>query len=134
MKFTYEFNNGDIEEIEVDSEWRDVLVALDDEEKRNNRRETRRHTSLNNGHADGEWLAYDPMLDDLLSSEETSACVHVAVELLKPRQRDLIYALYLSDKPLSQREYAERLGVAEDSVKQSAWRARAALKKLLVKV
>lgn len=133
MKFRYEFSNGDVEEIEVSGEWYDALVALDAEEKRNERRETRRHTSLNNGHADGEWLAFDPEVDDLLYSKETSTRVRAVVELLKPRQHELIYALYLSDKPLSQREYAERLGVAEESVKQSAWRARIALKKLLEK-
>jgi DNA-directed RNA polymerase specialized sigma24 family protein len=56
------------------------------------------------------------------------------VNLLKPKQRDLIHALYLSDKPLSQAEYAAKLGIAEESVKQNAWRARNSLKKILKKV
>ncbi len=60
--------------------------------------------------------------------------VRAAVEQLKPKQRDLIYALYLSDKPVSQAEYGRQLGIAETSVQQNARRAKQTLKEILKKV
>ena len=71
-------------------EWGNVLIELDRREYNVNRRETRRHTSLDNGNADGEWLTFDQEYDGILESKEISNKVRTASNLLKPKQRDLI--------------------------------------------
>ena len=133
MKIKYQFINESIE-VEVSDEWGELLIEFDRQDHNNDRRETRRHTTLDNGYNDGEWLAFDHELDELLSRKETAMRVHMAVEQLRPKQRNLICALYLSGKALSQADYAALLGIDEDSVKQNAWRARTALKIILEKM
>ena len=133
MKIKYQFINESIE-IEVSDEWGELLIEFDRQDHNNDRREIRRHTTLDNGYGDGEWLAFDQELDELLSRKETAIHVRAAVDQLKPKQRDLICALYLAGKALSQAEYAALLGITEYSVKQNAWRARTALKRILEKM
>ena len=130
LKINYKFANEDVK-IEVDEDWGNILIDLDRQEYNVNHKETRRHTTLDNENEDGEWLSYDPEFDRLLEQKGTVNQVRAAVDQLKPKQRELIYSLYLSDKPLSQAEYAVKSGIEESSVKQNAWRARNALKKFL---
>lgn len=58
MKIKYEFATETVE-IEVSEDWGDVLVDLNRQEYNNNHKETRRHTTLNNGYDDGDWLAVE---------------------------------------------------------------------------
>lgn len=46
MKYTYKFSNGDENEVEISPEIAAILNELDDTEKSNDRRETRRHVSM----------------------------------------------------------------------------------------
>ena len=132
MKIRYEFIDGTVE-IEVDDEWGNLLIDLDRQDYNINHKETRRHISLNGLDYEGGWFADDIDIPLLLEGKETAEMVHNAVEQLKPKQRDLIYALYLADKPLSQAEYGKQLGIAETSVQQNARRAKQALKAILEK-
>lgn len=130
MKFKYKFANETLE-IEVNDEWGNTLIELDRLEYNNKHKETRRHSSLECMDYEGEFFADEIDIPLLLERKETAALLRYAVKQLKHKQRDLIYALYLADKPLSQSEYASHLGIEEESVKQSAWRARSALKKII---
>jgi len=114
----------------------ETLHTLDDSDFDKNRKETRNHDSLDNINDKAE-MVIDQDVDveenvlSNLESEVTKTLVHKAVSLLKPQQRDLIYALYLSNHPMSQSEYAENLRIAESSVQQNARRARAKLKEII---
>ena len=66
-----------------------------------------------------------------LERERAKTIVDNAISTLKPREQNIIKWLYLSDSPLSQAEVGERLGIAEDSVKKSAFRIREKLKEIL---
>ena len=57
-----------------------------------------------------------------------------AFRRLKPQQQKLLYALYLSDQPISHAEYAKRNSLREESVWQNVWRAKNSLRKLLEKL
>lgn len=96
-----------------------------------NHKETRRHGSLDSLNYEGEWFTNDSDISLLLEKKETVGKLRAATDQLKPKQRDLIYALYLSDNPLSQAEYAKQHGIAESSVQQNARRAKQALKTIL---
>lgn len=67
------------------------------------------------------------MEDEVFTKVEREAIkklVHEALAELKPKQQELIQSLYLSDRPMTQKEYAKKNGVAEDSVKKQALRVR----------
>lgn len=132
VRIAYRFADGHIEEIEVALEVAEALKELDRQEYNNAQKETRRHTSLDAAEYEDERLA-DPHADTALIAirRMDATKLWAAFSKLKPRQRELLYALHLSNKPISQAEYAARHGLREESVWQSAWRARTALKKLL---
>jgi RNA polymerase sigma factor (sigma-70 family) len=114
----------------------ETLHSLDDEEVDNDRRETRRHSSFDEL-TDKAGMLIDPDGDveerilSKLERDRTKTKVDNAISTLKPREQNIIKWLYLSDKPLSQAEVGERLGIAEDSVKKSAFRIREKLKEIL---
>lgn len=134
MKITYKFATGETTTIEVSDEIGEIMIDLDRQEYNVNHRETRRHTSLDGLDFEGKLFADNIDIPHLLEQKETAQMVRAAVEQLKPKQRDLIYALYLSDKPVSQAEYGRQLGIAETSVQQNARRAKQALKEIFEKV
>ncbi len=130
MKFRYEFNNGDIEEIEVAGEWYDALIALDAEEGRNNRRETRRHTSLDGLDLEGEWFV-DPAADACeealcgIDAEE----LHRALAALSPRQQELVMKVYFEGR--SYADIAREEGQDRSAVRKRVERIHAQIKKYL---
>lgn len=134
MKITYKFATGETTTIEVSDEIGEILIDLDRKEYNVNHRETRRHTLLDGLDFEGKLFADNIDIPHLLEQKETAQMVRAAVEQLRPKQRDLIYALYLLDKPVSQAEYGRQLGIAETSVQQNARRAKQALKEILEKV
>jgi len=114
----------------------ETLHSIDDEEVDNKRRETEKHYSLddfNDKEETGIKHIFDVEYEVLTEIERkiTGALVHKAVSMLKPQQKDLIYALYISDNPMSQAEYAENLGIDEPSVQQKARRAKIKLKEII---
>ncbi len=114
----------------------ETLHQLDDEAYDINRKETRRHESID-GLNDKAEMFIDPNADieekvlSDLECEVTKKVVQDVLLELKPQQRDLIQKLYLSDKPMSQAEYARELGIEESSVSQKAWRARIKIRKII---
>ena len=114
----------------------ETLHNFDDDDFDNNRRETSKHNSIDDINDKSESIV-DQNIDvegqvfSELENEVIKKMVLKAVSDLKPQQRDLIYALYLSDKPIPQAEYAKSLGITESSVCQKAWRARIHLKQII---
>lgn len=113
----------------------ETLHNLDDEEVDNNRRETRRHSSIDDLNDKSETLAdLDSSMEDRIISklerDEVKAKVDEAVSTLKPKEQSIVKWLYLSDIPLTQAEVAKRLAMTTDSVKKSAYRIRAKLKEM----
>lgn len=133
MKYTYRFVTGESIGIEVSAELEALLKNEDRLEYNNDHANTRRHVSLSIDKNRGEdWLAVeDRELAALFADEPDVDRLRNALDKLKPDQRALIHALYLTEKPLSQVEYAAQFGIAEKSVKQNAWRAREKIKEIL---
>lgn len=116
MKINYKFADETVE-IEVSEEWGNVLIELDRREYNANRRETRRHTSLDNGNAGGEWLsAEDEEIATLLADEGQEKRLHRVMEHLTPKQRDLIQAVYFGGVSVS--DYARKEGVSQPAISQ----------------
>ena len=129
MKINYEFVTGTVE-VEVSEEWAEVLEELDRAEYNNNHAEKRRHTTLNNGFDEAEWLAcedYEPCY--VLEEMENAAKAYSAISELSASQRHLIWNVFI--KEMRRKDYAELTGVSPAAVSQQITTIRKNLKKLL---
>jgi len=135
VKIAYQFADGHIEELEVEQEVAETLKELDRHEYNNTQKESRRHVLFGGMEYEGENLV-DPCLDteQIAIGKIGADKFWVAFRKLKLQQQDLLFELYLSDRPISSAEFAKRNDLREASVWQSAWRAKNSLKKLLEKL
>jgi len=135
VKITYRFADGHVEELEVEQEVAETLKELDRQEYNNTQKESRRHVFLGGMGYEGENLV-DLCMDteQIAIGKIGAAKFWAAFRKLKPQQQKLLYALYLSNRPISHAEYAKRNGLREESVWQNVWRAKNSLKKLLEKL
>lgn len=113
-----------------------TLHSLDDEVFDSNRKETRRHNSLDEvTDKDDSFIDKTVNIEkstlDKLESEATQEKVRQAVSKLKEKEQQIMEWLYLSTNPLSQAEVGKRLGMNEESVKKSAYRIRKKLESIL---
>lgn len=113
-----------------------TLHSLDDEEFDTNRREERRHNSLDEVTDKDEYFIdktvnIEESILDKLEIEVMQKKARQAISTLKEKEQQIIEWLYLSPNPLSQAEVGRILGIAEESVKKSAMRIRKKLKEIL---
>lgn len=114
MKVKYEFVNETVE-VEVDEQWATVIAELDRRDYNNDKKETRRHTTLDNGFDDGEWLAVeDKGLTALFEDTEQLDRLASAMAHLNEKQRDLVRAVYFDG--VSVNEYAAKEGVDHSAI------------------
>ena len=135
VKIMYRFADGHVEELEVEPEIAETLKVLDRQEYNNNHRETRRHVLLSTTEYDGQFLVdQDSDAEQIAIGKIGAEEFWTAFLRLKPQQQELLFTLYLADRPISHAEYARRHGLREESVWQNVWRAKNSLKKLLEKL
>lgn len=149
MKITYKSVTGEAYEVEVSNEWGEIILELDRKEYIINRKETRRHTSLNNYDYIDDQADSNPKLSrdafefrnriyiesaEIMADLEkkyTNQQVRNAVDKLKPKQRELINAIYFQG--VSVTDYAKKEGVVHSAISHRLRTAYKALKKLLEK-
>ncbi len=147
MKIRYTSVTGETQEVEVSEEWGEIILDLDRKEHNINRKETRRHTSMDSyeyidGQADtNPRLSRDAfeyrnrlcsesaeMAADL-ESKYTRQHIRNTVDRLKPKQRELINAIYFNG--VSVNDFAKREGVDHSAISHRLHTAYKTLKKLL---
>lgn len=129
MKIRYQFVNEAMD-IEVEESWGSLLVGLDRWEYNNNQTETRRHISLSALSFEGDFFATeDDDLAALFTDDSEEQKLKKAITLLKPKQQELIYAIYLEGMSVS--EYALKEGVSQPAISQRLDTTLKNLKKLL---
>ena len=130
MKIKYEFADETIE-IEVSEDWGAVLIELDRQEYNNDHADTRRHISLETALEDenNSWLTdnSDTELDALQNVD--FARLRAAMQLLEPRQQQLIRQVYFQGK--KQSDIAREEGVSKVAISNAVKRALKKLEKLL---
>lgn len=127
MKIKYEFVNETVE-VEVDEQWATVIAELDRHDYNNDKKETRRHTTLDNGFDDGEWLAVEE--DGILSLfEDTEQLDRLASAMthLNEKQCELVQAIFYDGVKPS--EYARLTGVTKGAISHQIETIRKKLKK-----
>lgn len=123
MKYEYKTTTGNIA-IEVDEQFHELLVAMDNEEKNSNRKHSRRYpVSLENCEYEGEWFKDK---HDAIHETESGIDMEQALAALTEIQRICFTEVCLSGK--SQRDIAAKLGKSKFAVTQAIGGARKKLK------
>lgn len=127
MKINYKDADGKFIELEVSEQVGDFYLSSAEEEKRNERRETRRHTSLESFTYEDKRFFDDgtDLLADLIASEAVSR----AMSHLTERQQYLIRKTFLEGWKYT--ELAALEGVDESAIRHAVNRAKNKLKKYL---
>ena len=117
-------------EIEVTEEFATEYAAMEHRDKLIERKETRRHQSLDKSLEHG-WDVTDPSADVALQAErnEEKARLSSALKKLTDKQRAVLL-LYI-EEGLSFREIGEKLGIHKDTVKEHYHAAIKNLRKIL---
>lgn len=127
MKINYKDADGKIIELEVSDEVGTFYLSSVAAEKKNERRETRRHTSLESFTYEDKRFFDDGM--DLLADLIVSETVSLAMSHLTERQHYLIRKICLEGWKYT--ELAALEGVDESAIRHAVNRAKNKLKKYL---
>lgn len=129
-KIRYEFNDGTISEVEVSDEFYMQHLLLECKEEQANRRETRRHSSLEQLVEDGYPIVEqsgDP-LELLIRQEDEDRLLNAMSELL-PEQRNLLTKIFFEKKLPS--DIAKEDGITNQAVYNRLSKIYTKLKKVL---
>ena len=113
MKIEYRFVTGEKVTAEISDKFKDVVIKLDKEEYNCNRKETRRHKSLSLSDKSIENMSLSSDICDDVFKNIDKEKLHNAISRLKPNEQELLHNLYLNDKPITQKEYANILHINE---------------------
>ena len=114
MKYRYAFTTGE-EAVEISEEWAAVLEEMDHEEQLSNRRETRRHQSLDDLLYEGLDFASDGDAESPLLEKEFTAELAEALGKLTDiqRRRLLMHCEGMTVREIASREKASAMSCEE---------------------
>jgi len=129
MRIEYEFVTGEVSEIEVEDSIGEVLLDFDRQEKNNDRRETRRHMSLDGMDFEGElFQSGADTLREAMGQVDTESLVRALAGLPDP-QKELLLKVYFKEMRLA--DIARDEGVSEAAVRNRLKKIYKKLKKIL---
>lgn len=130
MKIKYEFVTGESVELEVPKTMEQIIIGFDKELKNSDRRETRRHNSVEDLDGKGIQLADDRIdIATLVEQQELKEALKEAMEQLLPQQRELIQQVFFNGKSIAKLARSE--GVDERAIRNRLNKIYTKLKKLL---
>jgi len=129
MKYTYKFSDEE-NTIEIDKYWSDVLIDLDKVESANQKKESRRHYHLEACIYDGtDFIDNNDRIEAMFKESSKADLLHTAIAKLKPKQQELINAIYFEG--ISVNDYAAKEGVDHSAISHRLRTAKNNLKKFL---
>lgn len=129
MKITYKFVTGEVVEIEVSEGIGEVSIALDKDVYNSDRRETRRHSSLEELREQGAQLGDDVDVSFFIEQQEISEALHDALHILSPQQRKLVREVFFKERTIVDIARAE--GVSESAIRDRLKRIYKKMKNIL---
>ena len=131
MKIEYKFVTGEDVSIEVYGEFEEIMLELDRNLKNNDRKETRRHESLDLFDKDerNSDITVD-ILGDVCRNFDKDK-LYDAIAKLKPQEQELIHKLYLAKNPMTQAEYARNINISDAAMWKKIQRIRDKIKRLI---
>lgn len=115
MKITYEFVTGEVSEVEVDERLGGMLLDLDRQQENNDKKETRRHFSLDGMDYEGELFASAEDTEREAVRREDMARLYSAMEALSPSQRELVEKVYFEERKIT--DIAREEGVSHVAIR-----------------
>ena len=129
MKIKYEFVDGDVE-VEVSDEWASIIDELDRLERNNDKKEKRRHYSLEACTYEGkDYAVEDENITAIFKKLDETERLKRAMTHLSNKQQSLIKAIYFENVSIT--KYAEKMGVTKGAISQQLKTVRKKLKKFL---
>jgi len=130
MKITYKFVTGEVVEIDVPETVAKLSATIDRDTYNSNRRETRRHNSLDAMQEEG-FQTIDLSIDiqTAVDEQEMTQDLHKALMELLPQQRELIQKIFYEGRSIAQ--VARDEGVGESAIRDRINRIYIKLKKYL---
>ena len=130
MKIKYESATGEVIEIETSNYIGDVIIKIEKETYNSNRRETRRHNSIENMEEQG--IQFQDKNTDIYKTfnrKETNKNLYNALDKLLPQQKRLIQKVYYHNMSIAQ--IARDEGVSETAIRNRLNKIYKKLKKFL---
>jgi len=115
--------------IEVTDEWNEILLAADRNIAANDKKETRRHCSMEAYNLDDGLI---PAKGDFVKDIETRDSAQYAISQLKPENQKLARLFYLEEREVA--DIAEILGVKTPAVYRRLGRVAKKLQEILSKM
>ena len=132
MEIKYTFVNGEETSVEVYDDFKEIILELDRNLYNNNHAETRRHISLSVFDENKKVFAdIEASFEEQLSNQVDEEILYKAISELSYDEKELLHNLYLSDRPVTQKEYARMLKIKEKSVQEKSRRIRKKLKLII---
>ena len=130
MIIKYEFLNGEKIEVEISDDLGNTILQIEKDTKNRDRRETRRHQSLNELQNEIQDKTVD-IEEEILKRIDLDK-LQKAIFKLKPSEQELLHKLYLDKHIRTQVQYSKLLGITENTVKQKVKWLKSKFKKLLL--
>lgn len=132
MKITYTFLKGEDVVVDTTEEMASLISDFNRKEDNLARKERYHCYSLDFGQEIGFQYKCESNIEELFREPSMEEKLHIAISQLKPKQKDLIKAIYFDGVLPS--EYAEKQGVGRSAISNQLRRAEKKLKNLLEKM
>ena len=129
MEIKYEFVTGEVLAIEVEDELGEVILELDRQERNNDRRESRRHMSLDGMDFEGETFRAEADTPREAMGRVDTERLMEALDMLSLSQRELLLKGYFKGGRIV--DIAREQGVGESAIRDRIRRIHKKLKKYL---
>ncbi|MBP2654224.1 MAG: sigma70-ECF: polymerase sigma factor, sigma-70 family [Firmicutes bacterium] len=132
MKMKYEFLTGEIIEIEVLDNIGEVAIGIDRDMYNSNRRETRRHNSIDFLAEQGMQIAdSSSQVAANVEARETEEVLHKVIAMLLPQQQKLVRQIFFNERSMA--EIASEEGVTAKAIQYRVNKIKARLRKIIEK-
>lgn len=129
MKIEYKFVDGTVTEIEVSGSLGEFMLELKKEGDRVERKETRRHMSLDSMDFEGELFVSAEDTEGTAIFRDDMGRLAQALDRLSPEQRELVLKVYFKEMRIV--DIAHEEGVGECAIRDRIRRIHKKLKKYL---
>lgn len=128
MKIKYESVTGEVMEIDVPSEVAGICIEIEDNTKKKERKETRRHVSLSVLESKGIQLSGNIDIETNTIESEKIEQLQKALKKLLPKQQELIFKVFFCEKSIT--EIAKEEGVSPKAIRNRLDRIYRKLKEI----
>lgn len=132
MEIEYIFVNGEKATVEISGDFEKIILELDRNLYNNNHAETRRHISLSVFDEDKKvFTDIESDFEEQLSNQVDKEMLYGAISKLKSEDQEMLNSLFLNDKPVTQKEYAKKLGITSFTMRKRLERLKSKLARLI---